>query len=260
MKNLILRGLCVAIASVSLAAASNASNYLSNFTKGSPDLRSTGSIAFGPDGILFVADQKSGSIVALATGDTSPASTGKTYKIKDIDAKVAASLGASPDQIQIHDLAVNPLSRNAWLSVSRGRGADAQPVIMNVTSKGAVSILDLDRISYSKVGLPNLPEDKVTGEGRRARNKRMESITDMAYVNDQLVVAGLSNEEFASRLRSIPFPFKTATGGSSIEIYHGAHGKFETHSPVRTFTPFDFGQGDIHLVAAYTCTPLVTFP
>ena len=45
-----------------------------------------------------------------------------------------------------------------------------------------------------------------------------------------------------------------------MEIYHGAHGKYETHSPVRTFVPFDFGQGDIHVVAAYTCTPLVTFP
>lgn len=260
MKNLVLRGLLVAIASFGLVSASSASSYTKNFAKGSPDLMSAGSIAFGPEGILFVADQKAAKIVALATGDTKLSSSGNTYKISDIDAKVAASLGASPDQIQINDMAVNPLSRNAWLSVSRGRGADAQPVLMKVTSNGDLSLLDLDGIRYSEVGLPNAPEDKVTGEGRRARNKRMESITDMAYVNEQLVVAGLSNEEFASRLRSIPFPFRTVDEGASIEIYHGAHGKYETHSPVRTFVPFDFGQGDIQLVAAYTCTPLVTFP
>ncbi|MCB1120171.1 MAG: hypothetical protein KJT03_01370 [Verrucomicrobiae bacterium] len=87
----------------------------------------------------------------------------------------------------------------------------------------------------------------------------MSVVTDMAFVNDQLVVAGLSNEEFASTLRSIPYPFRSVDEGASIEIYHGNHGKYETHSPVRTFVPFDIG-GDVHIVAAYTCTPLVTFP
>lgn len=260
MKNVILRGIFAAIASYGLVSASSASNYTAKFEKGSVELLSCGSIAFGPEGILFVADQKAARIVALSTGDVKPSSSGKSYKIADIDAKVAASLGVSPVQILINDMAVNPLSRTAWLSVSRGRGANAQPVIMKVNSKGDISILDTDRISYSNVSLPNAPEDKVTGEGRRAKNNRMESITDMAYVNEQLVVAGLSNEEFASNLRSIPFPFRRADEGASIEIYHGAHGRFETHSPVRTFVPFDFGQGDIQLVAAYTCTPLVTFP
>ncbi len=260
MKNVILRGLVAVIASLGLISALSASNYLKNFEKGSPDLMSSGSIAFGPEGVLFVADQKAAKIVALSTGDTKLSSTGNTYKISDIDTKVAASLGSTPDQILINDMAVNPLSRSAWLSVSRGRGANAQPVIMKVNSKGEISHLNLDSIEYSKVNLPNAPEDKVTGEGRRAKNKRLESITDMAYVNEQLVVAGLSNEEFASNLRSIPFPFRKVNEGASIEIYHGAHGKYETHSPVRTFVPFDFGQGDIQLVAAYTCTPLVTFP
>ncbi len=260
MKHPILRGLLAMFAGVSLAAALVGSDYLANFKTGDPELKSTGSIAFGPQGILFVADQKAARIVAIATGDLVPASTGKRYEVSDIDAKVAASLGVSPDQIQVHDLAVNPISRNAWLSVSRGRGADAQPVILNVSAKGSVSLLEMDRVKFASVALPNAPEDKITGQGRRAKNKRLESITDMAYVNDQLIVAGLSNEEFASNLRAIPFPFKNVNSGASIEIYHGAHGKFETHSPVRTFTPFDFGQGDIHLVAAYTCTPLVTFP
>ena len=41
----------------------------------------------------------------------------------------------------------------------------------------------------------------------------MMTITDMNYVNGNLMVAGLSNEEWSSALRSIPFPFKTADAG-----------------------------------------------
>jgi hypothetical protein len=72
-------------------------------------------------------------------------------------------------------------------------------------------------------------------------------------------VAGLSNEEFASNLRSIPFPFNQIDPGSSVEIYHGNHGQWETRSPVRTFIPYEI-QAEPHLLAAYTCTPLVKFP
>ncbi len=38
----------------------------------------------------------------------------------------------------------------------------------------------------------------------------MQTITDMEYVNGNVIVAGLSNEEWASALRSIPFPFNGA--------------------------------------------------
>lgn len=260
MKSMILRGMLAFATGFGLVSLSLGSDSTSNFKNGSAELLSCGSLAFGPDGVLFVADQKAAKIVALATGDTSAASSSQSYKISDIDSKVAASLGVSPDQILINDMAVNPISRNAWLSVSRGRGADALPVIMKVDSQGNLSVLDLSDVRYSVAGLPNAPDDKVVGQGRRAKNKRMESVTDMAFVNGQLIVAGLSNEEFASNLRSIPFPFQGVNDGASIEIYHGAHGKYETHSPVRTFVPFDFGGGDTQLVAAYTCTPLVTFP
>ena len=36
------------------------------------------------------------------------------------------------------------------------------------------------------------------------QNPRMQTITDMTYVNGNLMVAGLSNEEWSSALRSIP--------------------------------------------------------
>ncbi len=81
----------------------------------------------------------------------------------------------------------------------------------------------------------------------------------MAFVDGKLVVAGLSNEEFASKLRTVPYPFAAVDAGTSVEIYHGNHGQFETRSPVISFVPYKLNNTE-HLIAGYTCTPLVKFP
>ena len=39
--------------------------------------------------------------------------------------------------------------------------------------------------------------------------------------------------------------------GAAIEIYHGAHGRFETKSPVRTFVAYKI-KNEPYLLAAYT--------
>ncbi len=227
--------------------------------EGAPALKSIGPLAFGPDGILFVADTKGAAIVAIDTGDTTPAADAKPLNVEGINQKIAGLVGASADQILINDLAVNPTSRNAYLAVSRGRGPDAMPVLVRVKPDGKPEAVALDKVKFSRGELPDAPVDGVVGEGNRQSNPRQESITDIAFLEDRLLIAGLSNEEFASTLRAVPFPFKTVANGTSVEIYHGAHGKFETRSPVRTFVPFKVGN-EQHLLAAYTCTPLVQFP
>jgi len=92
-----------------------------------------------------------------------------------------------------------------------------------------------------------------------ARNARGEVITDLAFVDGRVFVAGLSNEEFSSRLLALPYPFAGKGQETSVEIFHGAHGRFETKSPVRTFVSYKI-KGEPYLLAAYTCTPLVKFP
>jgi len=78
---------------------------------------------------------------------------------------------------------------------------------------------------------------------------------------ETVVVAGLSNEEFSSNLRVIPYPFvsSVAPSGAGIEIFHTAHGAYETNAPVRTFVPYKIA-GETYILAAYTCTPLVKIP
>jgi hypothetical protein len=223
---------------------------------GKAELKWAGSMAFGPDGILFVGDSIGGSIYAIDTEDRTPGQAGKV-DIKGINEKIAALLGTTPDQILINDLAVNPISKKAYLSVSRGRGPDGIPVILRVDAKGKISEVAMDNVKYSSVSLTDAPQADLSDA--RARGKRLEAITDLAYVDGNVVVAGLSNEEFSSSLRSIPFPFQQGVKGAGIEIYHGSHGRFETNAPVRTFVAYQI-QKQPYLLAAYTCTPLVKIP
>ena len=85
------------------------------------------------------------------------------------------------------------------------------------------------------------------------------SITDLAYVDGRVFLAGMSNEEFSSRLLAIPFPFSSEIDGASVEIYHGAHGRFETKTPIQTFVAYKIA-GEPYLLASYQCTPLVKIP
>ncbi|MBI5771114.1 MAG: hypothetical protein HZA93_25285 [Verrucomicrobia bacterium] len=256
---LTLPRLAAASLALGLSVLTTHAGVTAGMTEGAPALKSVGPLAFGPDGILFAADTKSAAIFAIATGDTKSApNAAQPLKIEAVNEKIAALLGTTADQILIADLAVNPASRNAYLSVSRGRGPDAVPVIVRARLDGQIEVVSLAKVMFSKVELPDAPVDRVVSQGKRQSNPRQLSITDIAFLDGRVIVAGLANEEFASSLRAITFPFKQAAGGTTVEIYHGAHGQFETRAPVRTFVARNVG-GQSQLLAAYTCTPLVEF-
>ncbi len=216
-------------------------------TRGTPALKSISALAFNSHGVLFVGDPQAATIYAIDTGDTQSAGTGDV-SVEKIDEKIAALLGTTAGDVSISDVKVNPASGNVYLAVTRGKGKDAIPVVVRLDRAGKLAEFALKDVPFSKVTIPNASE-----------KSRQEAITSLAFVEARVIVAGLSNEEFASTLRSIPFPFKEANKGTSVEIFHGAHGKLETHSPVRTFVPYKIGGAD-YLLAAYTCTPLVTVP
>jgi hypothetical protein len=224
-------------------------------TPGKVDLKSAGALAFGPDGILFVGDSVGGAVVAVDTGDHTAVKGAAKIDVQGVDVKIAAQVGVAPDQIMINDVKVNPVSKNAWLSASRGRGADAAPLLVRVDSTGAVTVLSLDNARHASVSLTDAPK---ANPGAR-QDPRMMTITDMSYVNGNLLVAGLSNEEWSSALRSIPYPFHDASEGATLQIWHSSHGRYETESPVRTFVPYTIA-GEQYILAAYTCTPLVKIP
>jgi hypothetical protein len=224
---------------------------------GKVQLQSAGPLAFGPDGVLFVGDSAGAAIVAIDTGDTTPASGSPKFDVQGVNGKIASLLGTSADQVIINDVKVNPISKNAYLSVSRGRGPDAAGVIVKVDGSGTMTALALDNVKHASVSLVDAP--KPTSNIGFGGNARTQTITDIAFVNGNVIVAGLSNEEWSSALRSIPYPFTQAAKGATLQIWHASHGDFETEAPVRTFVPYTI-QGQQYILAAYTCTPLVKIP
>ncbi len=241
---------------VCLAVPLAAGDATASFVEGKATLQSIGSLAFGPEGVLFIGDSRGAAIIALATDDEKRNRSEGDFQGTGIDAKIASLLGTSVDQIQIHDMVVGPHSGAAYLSVSRGQGPEATPVLIRADGDGEVAEVSLEKVRYSRVELPNAPDPSAE---RRGQSLRQLAITDLAFLADKLYVAGLSNEEFSSKLRVIDFPFAGVDSGTSVEIYHGNHGKWETHSPIRTLVPYEIA-ADPHILAAYTCTPLVKFP
>ena len=247
-----LRIACFAIVCCAVAPAFG-DGLLPGFQKGDVTLDSIGPINFGPDGILFVSDPKASTIYAIDNDDRAEAPANRE-DVVGLDGKIASLLGSAVSDILIQDMAINPISGNIYLSVSRGRGPDAQPVLMRVTTVGDIEALSLKNIAFSKASLWATPD-----KDRRGRDIRQDAITEIAYIDGTVVVAGLSNQEFSSRLRAIPFPFTGEDWETGLEIYHTSHGKWETHSPIRSFTPF-IVDDEPFILAAHTCTPLVRFP
>lgn len=250
--------LLAAVAALALGAtAGHAAEW--GLEEGTPELKSAGPLAFGPDGILLVGDVKAAAVFAIDTADAEGEPAKVQVNVERLNEKVAEVLGASPPDVAINDLAVNPLSGNVYLSVSTGSGSDAAPAILRLNGDGRLGTLSLEKVDFAMVALPNPPEDREVGQGNRRRNLREESITDLAYSDGKVLVSGLSNEAAPSTVREIPFPFVTADAGTAVEIYHGAHGRVEDNATVRVFVPFNIGD-EPNLLAGFTCTPLVKFP
>jgi hypothetical protein len=224
---------------------------------GSLELQSAGPISFGPQGILLVGDPKAAAVYAIDTGDASGDASKAMINVENLDKKVASALKV--DQARIVDMAANPISGNVYLSV-QSSGPDGTAALVKVDGSGAVAAVSLKDVRFSKAVLKDAPADGETGEGRRRGNPRLQSITDLAFMDGQVLVSGLGNGSAgASTIRALSFPFSEADPGTSLEIFHGAHGKVEDYSAPNTFVPFNI-DGEPTVLAAYTCTPLVKFP
>ena len=137
MTRMAIRVAAVALAGIGLSAAmAVAAEPTASLKQGKPDLKSAGPLTFGPEGILFVGDTKGAALFAIDTGDR--AAGGREAagrRSRTWPARSPAMLGTDAKQVQINDLAVNPRSGNVYLSVSRGRGPDAIPVIVRINGR-----------------------------------------------------------------------------------------------------------------------------
>ncbi|AQQ05370.1 hypothetical protein B0E33_18770 [Roseibium algicola] len=229
-------------------------------------LSSAGSMTFGADDVLFIGDTKAGMVHAFDFApdyfnDQADVFLGRpeTFEawtlVKSIDAEIAALLGVHPYDVLINDMVVHGPSQQIFLSVSRGVGPDATPVIVQV-NKGSVELADLTQAEHSQVSVGEIADDEKLEFGQSVRDL---SITDIDFYNGEIFVAGVGTGDFASKLRRIKYPFDGEVSSSSIEIWHAVHAQFETRAPIISQEIRELN-GVPTMIAAYACTPLVRIP
>lgn len=252
MKKLILFfSALIGVVLLTTAFRTKEANY--GFKLGTPEIKSISAIAFGTDGILFLGDSKSALVVAVDTKDKTVQTSPTKIELKNIDQKIAAALGTEVKNIRIKDMAVNPISKKIYLAVEN---IDGTPVVLAVEGDKIQSV-SLKDVYHSTASIADVPSEDQKDRG--GRSLRESVISDLQVTNGQVMVSGISNQEFSSTFRTIRFPFADQQDHASLEIYHAAHGKYETNSPIKTFTTATLN-GKEYLVASYTCTPLVLFP
>lgn len=254
MKRILYTLSLLVIAVITVAAIGNEKEDLTkDFVTGDPGIASINSLSFGPEGILFIGDSDNAAIYAVDTKDNKASEKSENIAVEGFDMKVAAALGTTVDNIRITDMAVNPVSKVAYFSVHTKEG---KPVLLKLVGKELQNV-SLTSLSYSKADLSNAVAKDA--KDRRNRPLRRWAISDMKYHNGKVLVSGLSNKEFSSSFRSMSFPFDNKEEFATLEVYHAAHGRYETYAPIKTFTVATINKKE-YLLASYTCTPLVLFP
>ena len=222
------------------------------FVTGEMDVQSINALAFGPDNVLFIGDSKSAKIYALKV-DISRNNALEDVRIENIDLKVAEKLGVPVGEISIQDMVAHQESGTIFLAVHHLNN----PVLFSLDPSGELTWISFDNVTYAQKSIANAIDEEA--KDRRGRSLRRWAISDLHFDGDKLMVTGLSNREFGSTFRSMNYPFADGQLDASLEIYHAAHGQFETHAPIKTFTTTEIS-GESYLLASYTCTPLVLFP
>ena len=216
------------------------------------NLASVSRITFGPGDTLFAADWKNATIHAIIL-PPAVAHEAAPFNVLDLEGTLGRSLGTRP---KVVDMAVRPGTGEAYVAVEYG--AARTPAIFAVSSDGRARRIDLKPLKETVAPIGDAPSPgRTTFWGRIP--ERSLTVTDMKWHDGELFVAGLSNQTFSSTLRRMHYPFDGRATASSIEMYHASHNQVETRAPIRTMS-FATLNGQPYLIAAYTCTPLVTIP
>jgi len=182
----------------------------------------------------------------------------KGFNLKDVAVPIARALRTQPGKLRFEDMAFRPQSGLAYITVSVMHGqATPAPALVAIDADGKVSIIDLAKARHASAAIRDAPA--VDQRLWRDLPQATLTVTDLAFHQGKLYVAGLSNASFASTLRVYDYPFTGKANTTSIEIYHAVHNQVETRAPIRKVAVVTLN-GEPTLLAAYTCTPLVTIP
>ena len=238
-----MRHLAIAVACCLSAAASVSA----------ADIKSISRLSVGPKNVLFVADWKTARVHAIALPEAAPKPAGTTFNIFDLEALLSKQVGGA--KITVEDMVARPGTAEVYIAISYG--AAKEPALFVVTNDHKARRVDLKAAKSTSMALRDAPTTDY--KFWRDAPERSFTVTDMKWREGELFIAGLSNQDFASTLRRVKFPFDSQQSITSVEIYHTGHNLIETRAPIRAMSFATWG-GKPYLVAAYTCTPIVTIP
>lgn len=219
-------------------------------------LKSVSVFTFAPDGTLFVADGNGSSVHSFETNAAENPMAQAGFNLRNLDTKIAELLKTDASALRVQDLAVHPTSKEAYVAVSHIENNSYVPAIVIVNQSGDMRLMPTGNPSKSLV-IDNTQEEEFMFYDRVS--SRSLTFTDIEYYKGSLYLSGLSNADFSSTLWTTPYPFDDSTKTSSVEIFHTTHVQQETRAPIRTLMITEIDGVDT-VIAAYTCTPLVSFP
>jgi hypothetical protein len=217
------------------------------------DIKSISRLSAGPKNVLFVADWKTARVHAIALPEATQKPAGATFNIFDLEALLSKQVGGA--KITVEDMVARPGTAEVYVAISYG--AAKEPALFVITSDQKARRVDLKAAKSTSMALRDAPTTDY--KFWRDAPERSFTVTDMKWRDGELFIAGLSNQDFASTLRRVKFPFDSQQSTTSVEIYHTGHNLIETRAPIRAMSFATWG-GKPYLVAAYTCTPIVTIP
>jgi hypothetical protein len=238
---------------VALGAAARLTTDANGLHRGAAEVQTLGAMAFAPNGTLFIADNRAAALHAIDPDDQGAATFNNRFFARDIDQKVAALLGTTgPGAVPRHAVPRPEHLPDRLPPRWDRRTARTDPR----QGPEQVEVVDLGNIKFATTPIPGAPaRDANTPWGQPQWTL---SVTDLSFVDGEVYVAGLSNEQFASSLRRVPFPFGREGKLTTVEIYHTSHDKWETASPIEAFLPITIN-GTPMIVAGYGCSPIATF-
>ena len=109
------------------------------------ELQSIGALEVTPEGVLFLADSVGAAVYALELDlparakKESSADEAPMENIENLDDKIAALLGTHAREVVVQDMVVHEPSGTIFLSIHRGRGTDAKPVLLSIDPAGKIA-------------------------------------------------------------------------------------------------------------------------
>jgi hypothetical protein len=215
------------------------SNVLVAPELGDPELLSAQRVEFGPGGVLLIGDGRSDRMVAIETGDADARDreSNAFARADNLTGQAAHVIGDNvmASELQIDDIAVNPISWRTYVAITRY--TTFQAYVMWVDGEGVLHPFDLENVIHATVAVP-APEGPSS------------FINEMGWT-DGWVIGAITPQATASAsvaLVATPFENHGPPMFCTTKVY--ASGTWQDSLSLDNFVPFEH-LGEVHLAASF---------